>query len=103
MSKKYRVVQAKEIPGRDKPLWLRLGTAFEKDGKPLSIKLDVLPMPNKDGDVWLRLFEDDGQGAGAPAAAGGFSSAGNAGVFSAPIGEAAAAPRDDLDQDNIPF
>jgi len=99
MSKRYRVVQGKEIPGRDKPLWLRLGTAFEKDGKPLSIKLDVLPLPNKDGDVWLRLFEDDGQGAGAVANAGG----GATGAFSAPIGEAAAAPRSDLDQDAIPF
>ena len=98
MSKRYRVVQGKEIPGRDKPLWLRLGTAFEKDGKPLSIKLDVLPLPNKDGDVWLRLFEDDGQGAGAAVAAGG----GATGAFSAPIGEAAAAPRDGLN-DAIPF
>jgi len=98
MSKRYRVVQAKDIPGRDKPMWLRIGTAFEKEGK-MRIKLDVSPLPNKDSEVWLSLFEDDGQGAGAAVAAGG----GATGAFSAPIGEAAAAPRSDLDQDAIPF
>ena len=97
MSKRYRVVQGKDI-GKEKPLWLRIGTAFEKEGKPLSIKLDVLPLPNKDGDVWLRLFEDDGQGSGAAASAGARAT----GVFSAPMGEAAASPRADL-EDSIPF
>jgi len=102
MSKRFRVVQAKDIPGRDKPLWLRIGTAFEKEGK-MRIKLDVLPMPNKDSEVWLSLFEDDGQGAPG-AAAGGFSSAGSAGAFSAPIGEAAGMPgSNDLDDDALPF
>ena len=70
MSKRYRVVQAKDIPGRDKPMWLRIGTAFEKEGK-MRIKLDVSPLPNKDSEVWLSLFEDDGAGAGAAVAAGG--------------------------------
>jgi len=102
MSKRFRVVQAKDIPGREKPLWLRIGTAFEKEGK-MRIKLDVLPMPNKDSEVWLSLFEDDGQGAPG-AAAGGFSSAGSAGAFSAPIGEAAGMPgSNDLDDDALPF
>lgn len=55
----YRVVQAKEIPGREKPLWLRLGTAFEKEGKISGIKLDVLPLPDAKGDIWLRLFKED--------------------------------------------
>ena len=50
MSKRYRVVQAKDIPGRDKPMWLRIGTAFEKEGK-MRIKLDVSPLPNKDSEV----------------------------------------------------
>ncbi len=99
MSKRYRVVQAKDI-GKEKPLWLRIGTAFEKDGKPMRIKLDVSPLPNKDGDVWLSLFEDDGQGSGAAASAG--AGAGATGVFSAPMGEAAASPRADL-EDSIPF
>ena len=59
MSKRFSVVQAKEVPGRDKPVWLRHGIAFEGD-KGISIKLESLPLPNKDGEVWLKLFEDDG-------------------------------------------
>tara|TARA_Y100001938_G_scaffold87847_1_gene120346 strand:+ start:102 stop:344 length:243 start_codon:yes stop_codon:yes gene_type:complete len=52
------VVQAKEVDGRDKPVWLKHGVAFEKNGK-ISIKLESLPLPNKDGEVWLRLFDQD--------------------------------------------
>lgn len=59
MKKRYSVVQAKEIPGRDKPTWLRHGIAFENE-KGLRIKLESLPLPNSDGDVWLSLFEDNG-------------------------------------------
>ena len=61
MSKRYSVVQAKEVPGRDKPVWLRHGIAFEGD-KGISIKLESLPLPNEKGEVWLRLFVDDGKG-----------------------------------------
>jgi len=60
--KRFNVTFAKEIPNRDKPLWIRVGTAFDKqDGKPVRIKLDCLPIPNKDGDIWLTLFEADGR------------------------------------------
>jgi len=59
MSKRFSVVQAKEVPGRDKPIWMKHGVAFEGP-KGLSIKLESLPLPNKDGEVWLKLFEDDG-------------------------------------------
>ena len=59
MSKRFSVVQAKEVPGRDKPVWLRHGIAFQND-KGISIKLEGLPLPNKEGGVWLKLFEDDG-------------------------------------------
>lgn len=58
--KKFNVVQAKEIPGREKPIWLRIGKAFEKDDGKLRIKLEVLPLPNKEGDIWLSMFEDTG-------------------------------------------
>ena len=51
------VMQAKEVSGREKPVWLRIGKAFEKEGK-WSLKIDVLPLPNRDGDIWLRLFEE---------------------------------------------
>ena len=59
MSKRFSVVQAKEVPGREKPIWMKHGVAFEGP-KGLSIKLESLPLPNKDGEVWLKLFEDDG-------------------------------------------
>jgi len=59
MSKRFSVVQAKEVPGRDKPVWLRHGIAFQND-KGISIKLEGLPLPNKEGEVWLKLFEDEG-------------------------------------------
>jgi len=59
MSKRFSVVQAKKVPGRDKPVWLRHGIAFDGD-KGISIKLESLPMPDETGQVWLRLFEDDG-------------------------------------------
>jgi len=45
MKKRMNVNQRKDIPGRDKPVWLRIGKAWEEDGK-VSIKLDVLPLPN---------------------------------------------------------
>ena len=72
MSKRFSVVQAKEVPGRDKPVWMRHGIAFQND-KGISVKLESLPLPNAQGEVWLRLFEDDGsrggqQQAAAPAA-----------------------------------
>jgi len=56
--KKYNVTQAIEVKGREKPMWHRHGVAFENDGKPIRIKLESLPMPNKEGEVWLTLFED---------------------------------------------
>ena len=69
MSKRFSVVQAKEVKGRDKPVWRRHGIAFSGE-KGISIKLESLPLPNAQGEVWLRLFEDDGsrsqqQGGGA--------------------------------------
>ena len=58
--KMYNVVQAKKIPNKDKTVWLRIGKAFENDeGKAkLRLKLDVLPLPNEEGEVWLTLFDD---------------------------------------------
>ena len=57
MKKAYDVVQAKEIPDREKPKWLNIGTAFEKEGNITGIKIDVLPIPDNKGEIWLRLFE----------------------------------------------
>ena len=61
MSKRYSVKQAKNVQGREKPVWLHHGIAFEND-KGISIKLESLPLPNEKGEVWLRLFVDDGKG-----------------------------------------
>jgi hypothetical protein len=39
-----------------------VGVAFDKeDGKPPRIKLEALPIPDQNGDIWLSLFEDDRQ------------------------------------------
>ena len=57
MKKVYDVVQAKEIPDLEKPKWLNIGTAFEKEGNITGIKIDVLPIPDNKGEIWLRLFE----------------------------------------------
>lgn len=72
MSKRYSVVQAKDVQGRDKPVWLRHGVAFEGD-KGISIKLESLPLPNEKGEVWLRLFADDGKGSQQGSQVGGSS------------------------------
>ena len=59
-----KLVQAKDVQGRDKPLWLNIGSVWLKDdGSIKGIKLDVLPLPNGEGEIWLRAFdiEDDGQ------------------------------------------
>ena len=58
--KRFTVSQAKEVDGRDKPVWLRHGIAFQKEGKALRVKLESLPIPNREGEIWLSLFEDDG-------------------------------------------
>jgi hypothetical protein len=56
MKRMMEVKQSKEVPGREKPIWLKHGVAFV-DGDRVSIKLESLPLPNKDGEVWLNLFE----------------------------------------------
>ena len=55
-----KLVQAKDIEGRDKPLWLNIGSVwFKDDGSIKGIKLDVLPLPNAEGEIWLRAFDDE--------------------------------------------
>ena len=53
-------MQAKEVEGRDKPIWLNVGAVFLKDDGSISgIKLEVLPLPDAKGEVWLRAFDED--------------------------------------------
>ena len=62
MTKRMNLVQAKEIEGREKPIWIRLGSVFMDGDKIKGIKMDALPLPDAKGEVWLRAFEDDGGG-----------------------------------------
>lgn len=67
---RMNLVQAKNIEGRDKPIWLRIGSVFMEAGKIKGIKLDVLPLPDEKNEVWLRVFEDDDGKSQAPAGGG---------------------------------
>ena len=58
MKKQYNVAQAKEVEGRDKPIWIKLGRAFANE-KGIRVKLDALPLPDGKGEVWFTLFEQD--------------------------------------------
>lgn len=87
MKRMMEVKQAKEVSGREKPIWMKHGVAWV-DGDKVSIKLESLPLPNKDGEVWLRLFE--------PIVRDGVSSASSGGASGQLAGSG------DLD-DEIPF
>jgi hypothetical protein len=63
MKKRFSVVQAKKSRDGDKTFWQRHGVAFSSS-KGISIKLESLPLPNEQGEVWLSLFEDDGKKGG---------------------------------------
>ena len=58
MKKQYNVAQAKEVEGRDKPIWIKLGRAFANE-KGIRVKLHALPLPDGKGEVWFTLFEQD--------------------------------------------
>lgn len=55
MNVDYKVVQAKAT-NEGKSIWLNVGAAFKRDEK-FSLKLDVIPIPNEKGEVWLQLYE----------------------------------------------
>ena len=59
--KKFNVVQAKSVPGRDKAVWIRHGIAFENDQGKVRVKLESIPIPDEKGEIWLSLFEDNGE------------------------------------------
>lgn len=55
METNYNVAQGHN--GKDgKSYWKQLGIAKKTDER-FWIKLDALPLPNKDGEVWLQLYE----------------------------------------------
>jgi hypothetical protein len=52
---RYDVVTPR--PGKDgQTYWMKIGAAFpSKDGEGFTISLDALPLPDKDGKVWLKM------------------------------------------------
>lgn len=60
MKKKLRVMQPqKRRNDPDKTDWVRLGIGWS-DSRGIRIKLNALPLPDENGEVWISLFEDDG-------------------------------------------
>jgi len=61
MDKRYDLMQSTgtyQKDGMEKTRWTKIGIMLEKaDGK-RSIKLEVLPLPSKEGEVWLQVFEN---------------------------------------------
>jgi hypothetical protein len=56
--KKFNIVQAQPVPNGTR--WLQIGLMIEKEhGSQISrsIKLDVMPIPNTDGEIWLQAYE----------------------------------------------
>ena len=43
-------------PGKDgKSYFMKIGAMFpSKDGEGFAIKLDALPLPDKDGNIWIK-------------------------------------------------
>lgn len=53
---KYNVSQPKTNYKTGEGYWVQHGIS-EKGPKNFWIKLESLPIPNKDGEIWLNLFE----------------------------------------------
>ncbi len=64
MKKMYRVVQGqKRRNDPEKKDWVRLGIAFS-DSNGMRVKLNALPLPDENGEIWLNLFEDEPKSGG---------------------------------------
>jgi hypothetical protein len=62
MKKMFNVVQGqKRRSDPEKSDWVKLGIAFE-DSKGMRIKLNALPIPNQEAEIWLSLFPMDDKG-----------------------------------------
>ena len=62
MKKMFNVVQGqKRRNDPEKTDWVKLGIAFE-DSKGMRIKLNVLPIPNQEAEIWISLFPMDDKG-----------------------------------------
>ena len=64
MKNMYRVVQGqKRRNDPEKKDWVRLGIAFS-DSNGMRVKLNALPLPDENGEIWLNLFEDEPKSGG---------------------------------------
>ncbi|EIM25726.1 hypothetical protein [Microvirga lotononidis] len=74
MSNRYDLLTSKTDKD-GKKRWTKVGVMFpSKQGEGFSIKLEALPLPNAEGEVWISAFvprENDGQGRPAPQQGGG--------------------------------
>ncbi len=62
MKKMFNVVQGQKRRNEpEKSDWVKLGIAFE-DSKGMRIKLNALPIPNQEAEIWLSLFPMDDKG-----------------------------------------
>ena len=58
----FNVVQGqKRRNDPEKSDWVKLGIAFE-DSKGMRIKLNALPIPNQEAEIWISLFPMDDKG-----------------------------------------
>ena len=54
MTDRYDVLTPR--PGKEKTYWLKIGMMVpSKDGAGFSLKLDALPLPDRDGNIWLKI------------------------------------------------
>ena len=59
MKKMFNVVQGQKRRNEpEKSDWVKLGIAFE-DSKGMRIKLNALPIPNEEAEIWFSLFPMD--------------------------------------------
>ena len=58
MSDIFNVVTPRKNKNTDKTYWHKIGIAF-KNSKGMSIKLESLPLPDENGEVWLNLFPQE--------------------------------------------
>ena len=55
MTDRYDVISPR--PRKDgQTFWLKIGMMIpSKEGNGFSLKLDALPLPDKDGNIWLKI------------------------------------------------
>lgn len=55
--KRFEVFTIRERANQEKGFWVRIGAAFENKDGSLSVNLDALPLPDKNGECRLQIRE----------------------------------------------